>query len=153
MEQTMGNTMRCVFCEMVAGKVLASSVYDDDQALAFMDIRPAIPGHLLVVPKRHAMCLAELDEETGGHLFRTGMRLAAALRDSSLCCEGINFFLTDGAAAGQEIFHAHLHVIPRFTGDGFRFDAAWPMQPSRPELDDIASQIRQAYRHRYGDSH
>ncbi len=72
------------------------------------------------------------------------MRLAAVLRSSGLRCEGINLFLADGAVAGQEVFHVHLHVVPRFAGDAFRIEADWPVQPTRPEPDDIASQIRQA---------
>ncbi len=134
----------CIFCEIVAGQSPASVVAEDDVALAFMDIRPVTPGHLLVVPKRHATHLAELDEATGGHLFRAGMHLTAALRRSGLRCEGINLFLADGAAAGQEVFHVHLHVFPRFAGDAFRIDADWSATPSRAELDAIAARVRGA---------
>ncbi len=134
----------CIFCEIVAGQSQASVVAEDDVALAFMDIRPVTPGHLLVVPKRHATHLAELDEATGGHLFRAGMHLTAALRRSGLRSEGINLFLADGAAAGQEVFHVHLHVVPRFAGDAFRIDADWSATPSRAELDAIAARVRGA---------
>lgn len=134
----------CVFCEIVAGESPASVVHEDDRALAFMDIRPAIPGHLLVVPKRHAAYLADLDEETGGHLFRVGMRTAAALRSSGLRCEGVNLFLADGEAAGQEVFHVHLHGFPRFAGDAVRIDADWSAAPPRTELDEVAARIRTA---------
>jgi len=138
----------CVFCEIVAGRAPASAVHEDDRALAFVDIRPAIPGHLLVIPKRQATHLADLDEETGGHLvgsaFVVGMRLAAALRRSGLRCEGITVFLADGEAAGQEVSHVHLHVIPRFANDGFRIDADWSAQPDRAELDAIAARLRAA---------
>jgi len=147
----MSNVVDCVFCQIVARQAPVSAVHEDDQALAFMDIRPAIPGHLLVVPKRHAAYLADLDEETGGHLFRVGMRLAAGLRRSAVRCEGVNLFLADGAAAGQEVFRVHVHVIPRFAGDGFRIDANWSVQPSRAELDDTAAQIRHAYLGLSGD--
>ncbi|MBA2518786.1 MAG: HIT family protein, partial [Chloroflexia bacterium] len=109
----------CIFCDIVADRAPASVVHDDASCLAFMDIRPVTSGHLLVVPKRHAADLAGLDEPTGGHLFRVAMRLPAALRWTDLPCDGINLFLADGVAAGQEVFHVHLHVFPRYPGDSF----------------------------------
>lgn len=134
----------CPFCAIAAGTAPASIVYDDGAVLAFLDIRPVTPGHLLVVPRRHAPFLADLDEATGGRLFVVAMRLAAALRGSGLRCDGINLFLADGEAAGQEVFHAHLHVVPRFAGDGFGIVADWSAAPERGELDDVAAKIRVA---------
>jgi diadenosine tetraphosphate (Ap4A) HIT family hydrolase len=134
----------CVFCAIVAGTEPASVIYDDPEVLAFMDIRPINPGHILVVPKRHASNLAELDEPTGAWMFRVAMRLAGALRASGLRCEGVNLFLADGEAAGQEVFHVHLHAVPRFAGDNFSIDAAAPQAP-RAELEAIAAQLRDTY--------
>ena len=134
----------CIFCAIVAGTAPTSVVYEDDVSLGFMDIQPVNPGHLLVIPKRHAAGLAELDEQTGGHLFQVAMRMAAALRRSGLPCEGINFFLADGEVAFQDVFHVHLHVIPRSAGDTFKIDADWSAQPPRAELDDLAARIRNA---------
>ncbi len=132
----------CIFCAIVAGTAPASVIYDDAEVLAFLDIQPVTPGHLLVIPKRHAPLLADLDEATGARVFRVAMRLARALRASGLRCEGINLFLADGEAAGQEVFHVHLHVFPRFVGDSFRIDADWPVRPPRAELDAMAAQLR-----------
>jgi histidine triad (HIT) family protein len=132
----------CVFCAIVAGSAPASIVYDDADLLAFMDIRPVTSGHLLIIPKRHAPFLADLDEATGARMFTVAMRLAQAMRVSGLRCEGINLFLADGEAAFQEVFHTHLHVIPRFVGDTFRIDADWSVTPSRADLDEIAAQVR-----------
>ena len=136
----------CVFCEILAGEEPASFLYRDDRCSAFMDIQPVNPGHLLVIPKRHARNLADLDEETGALMFRVAQRLAGALRQSGLRCEGVNLFLADGAAAGQEVFHVHLHVIPRYAGDGFglRFSPAYYQLPPRLELDQLAQRIRSA---------
>jgi histidine triad (HIT) family protein len=120
-------------------------VHDDADLLAFLTIGPVTPGHLLVIPKRHAPYLADLDEATGARMFIIGMRLARALRASGLRCEGLNLFLADGEAAFQEVFHTHLHVFPRFAGDSFRIDADWSNTPSRAELDEIAAQVRAAY--------
>ncbi|MDW8317872.1 MAG: HIT family protein [Anaerolineae bacterium] len=131
---------RCIFCDIVAGLAPASVVHRDERCVAFMDLYPITPGHLLVVPRRHAASLAELDPADGGHLFVTAQRMAAALRRSGLRCEGVNLFLADGEAAGQEIFHVHLHVVPRFAGDGVKVRAATG-RPTRGELDAHAAAI------------
>lgn len=136
----------CVFCRIVQGEAPASIVYADEVAKAFMDIQPVNPGHLLVVPNTHASSLSELPEHTGGHLFVVAQRVAAALRESGLRCEGVNLFLADGEAAFQDVFHVHLHVLPRYVGDGFgqRFGPHYGRRPSRAELDDVAQKIRMA---------
>lgn len=131
----------CAFCRVVAGTLESSRVYEDDEVLAFMDIQPVTDGHLLVIPKRHAPHLADLDERLGMSLFRVGQRLAGALRASGLPCEGVNLFLADGEAAFQEVFHVHLHVFPRTAGDGFRIEADWRERP-RAELDETAERVR-----------
>jgi histidine triad (HIT) family protein len=135
----------CVFCDIIQGNAPASVVYADGLVMAFMDIQPVNEGHLLVVPRAHAANLAALDAEVGGHLFQVGSRLAAAVRKSGARCEGVNLFLADGEAAGQEVFHVHLHVIPRFGGDGFglRFNPDYFRLPERAALDQVAASVRQ----------
>jgi histidine triad (HIT) family protein len=135
----------CVFCDILAGILPSSPVYQDEACLAFLDIQPVNPGHVLVIPKVHAVFLADLPAELGGSLFKAGMQIAAALRASELDCEGVNFQLADGEAAGQEVFHVHLHVIPRFKGDGFglKFGPGYTQLPPRSELDAIGTQLRQ----------
>jgi len=134
-----------VFCEIVAGRAESSLVYEDEHVIAFMDIRPLTPGHVLVVPRSHADYLEDLGEDLGARLFRAGHRLARALRRSGLPCDGVNLFLADGEAAFQEVFHVHLHVLPRTPGDGFRIKAAW-RRPGREELDLAAAKVRQGIR-------
>jgi histidine triad (HIT) family protein len=131
----------CIFCDIVAGRSPASMLYTDDLVCSFLTIGPINPGHLLVIPNRHLASLAELNEQTGAHLFTVSMRMAAALRRSNLHYEGINFFLADGEAAFQDVFHVHIHVFPRFAGDSFKIDADWTSQPTRTELNAIAEQI------------
>ncbi|MFQ5919418.1 MAG: HIT family protein [Thermoplasmata archaeon] len=140
----------CVFCGIVAGEIPASVVYEDDRVVAFLDIRPVNPGHLMVIPRGHATLLADVDEETGAHVFRVAHRLARSLRDSGLRCEGVNLFLADGEAAFQEVPHLHLHVFPRFKGDAFKIDADWDTHPSREELEAVAAVVREAYEGRFG---
>ena len=136
----------CVFCRILAGDLEASVVWQDDVCTAFMDIQPVNPGHLLVVTNAHAGGMGDIDEEVAAHLMRIGHRLTAALRRSGLRCDGVNLFLADGAAAMQEIFHVHLHVFPRFRGDGFglKFGPDYFQKPSRQALDAAAKQVRDA---------
>lgn len=133
--------MDCVFCRIVAGNADASVVYEDDRLLAFCDLNPVNSGHLLIIPKIHRAGLVDLDESDGSQMFVIAQRLAAAIRRSGLRCEGVNLFLADGLAAGQEVFHVHLHVFPRYRGDRFRLDTG--QQPaSRRDLDAIAARVR-----------
>jgi diadenosine tetraphosphate (Ap4A) HIT family hydrolase len=126
----------------VAGAAEASVVLDDGDVLGFLDVSPATSGHLLVVPKRHVTDLASLDPATGAAMFEAGRRLVAAVR-AALGSPGVNLFLADGEAAGQEVFHVHLHVLPRYAGDGFGVQAEFS-SPSRAELDETASVVRRA---------
>ncbi len=135
----------CIFCQIVAGASPASVFYQDDVVLGFMDVRPVNPGHALIIPKVHAAYLADLDEATGRHLWTITQRTAAVIRESGVRCEGINLFLADGEAAFQEVFHLHMHVLPRYPGDAFRLVADWGAEPSRRELDRVAAKIEQAF--------
>jgi histidine triad (HIT) family protein len=141
-----GFVVECVFCRIVEGGLPASVVASDEKTMAFMDIQPVNPGHVLVIPKNHACLLSELDETTGAQIFRMATRVARALRDSGVKCEGVNLFLADGESAGQEVPHIHLHVIPRFHGDGFRmrFGSHYGQRPARTELNSVAARIAEA---------
>ena len=134
----------CIFCEILAGQAEGSFVYRDDLCAAFLDIHQPTAGKLLIVPNQHATYLADLPPATGGHMFQVAQQLAAVLRRSGLRCEGVNLFLSDGRAAGQDVFHVHLHVLPRFAGDGIRlqFGQAHAIYPLRTELDRLAVEIR-----------
>ena len=142
----MDHASDCIFCKIFAGELAVSLVHHDDLCTAFMDIQPVNPGHMLVVPNRHATYLADLREEEGAQMFRVAQRLAAALRQSGVKCEGLNFFLADGEAAGQEVFHVHLHVFPRYRGDGLglKFSSHYANSVKRAELDEVAEKIRRA---------
>ena len=120
--------------------------FEDADVIAFMDIQPVNPGHVLVVPVRHATHLADTDAESAGRLMAVAHRVAAALRASGVRCEGVNLFLADGEAAMQEVPHVHLHVFPRWRGDGFglRFVPDYSTPPPRAALDEAAARIRGA---------
>jgi diadenosine tetraphosphate (Ap4A) HIT family hydrolase len=133
----------CIFCAIVAREAEASVVFEDETVVVFMDLNPVTPGHLLVVPRRHAVGLEDLDQTTSAHVWSVGHDMAHALRRSSLRCEGINVLLCDGEAAFQTVFHFHLHVIPRHAGDGWTLKAESPTR-ERPLLDSDAQAIRDA---------
>lgn len=135
---------QCIFCNIINSKAPASIVYKDEICIAFMDIRPFNEGHLLVMSNKHAAYLADLDPETGGYMFKIAQKLSKAIRDSGIKCEGIDLFLADGEAAGQEIFHLHFHILPRYKGDGFglKFGRDYVEPPKRFELDKVAKDIK-----------
>ena len=139
-------TNSCVFCAIVAGEAPASTVYRDETVIAFMDIRPANPGHVLVVPLEHADSILDIrDEAILARMFSVGRQVAAALTDSGVRVEGFNLFLANGTVAGQTVFHTHLHVLPRFGGDGLGFSrAANARMPLQSDLSELAQRIRRA---------
>jgi histidine triad (HIT) family protein len=139
----------CVFCDIVAGNAPVSVVYQDDIVITIMTIGPVNPGHVMVIPRKHVPYLADMDEETGMHLFRIAMRIERAIWNSGVQCEGTNMFLADHEAAFQEVFHLHLHIIPRFRGDSFTVDGDWSTKSTRQELDEIAVRIRHSYQSFY----
>ncbi len=118
-------------------------MYEDKTVVAFMTLHPVTPGHLLVVPRKHAVGLEDLDAATGARVWSVPLDMARALRRSATHCEGINVFLCDGEAAFQIVLHFHLHVIPRYAGDG------WTILPDEVErerslLDREARMIKDA---------
>ena len=136
--------MECVFCDLIEGLAPLSEVHRDGQVIAFMDIQPVNPGHVLVAPIQHSPDLADLDLEVGAQLFRVAQHVAHAIRSSQHRAEGINLFLADGEVAGQEVLHVHLHVFPRYKGDGvgLRFGPNYLNLPHRSQLDATAHELK-----------
>ena len=134
----------CIFCDILTGLAPASFIYQDDLCAAFMDIRPVNPGHVLVVPRAHTELLTELDEASVGHMLKVAQQVDVALRTSGIKCEAASLIIADGRAAGQDVFHVHLHVIPRFRGDGhhFHLNPSAFNHPTVAELEKHAELIR-----------
>jgi len=135
--------MGCVFCDIVSGAAPASIVYEDDRVAAFLDLCPVNPGHALVIPKRHVADLQSCSSGVTGELFVCAQRVASAVVRAT-GATGFNVWTANGADAGQEIFHLHLHVLPRFRDDefGLRFPKGYPRERSRDELEEMAATIR-----------
>ena len=113
--------MSCVFCAIVAGEAPAIRIYEDDDYLAILDIRPIVRGHTLVIPKKHTVDLTDTPADTIADLVRIGQRIGKAARASELEADGNNIAINDGKAAFQSVFHIHLHVAPRKSGDKLSF--------------------------------
>jgi diadenosine tetraphosphate (Ap4A) HIT family hydrolase len=134
---------QCIFCRIVRGEAEAHVVYREDRVTAFLDIHPVTRGHLLVVPHTHAPDLASLEPRDAAAMMVAARHLAGAVRRAPLGVDGVNLHLADGAVAGQSVFHAHLHVIPRYAGDGFGFRRPLGGTESAPaDLAAVAEQIR-----------
>ena len=106
----------CVFCQIVAGSAPAIRVYEDEDYLGFLDIRPFTRGHTLVIPKQHSVDLTDTPAPTLAGMLTVGQRIAQATRASGLAATGNNVAINDGKSAFQSVFHIHLHVIPRRDG-------------------------------------
>ncbi len=112
--------MACVFCEIVAGNAPAVRIYEDDDHLAFLDIRPFTAGHTLVIPKTHTVDITDTPAGTVAGMMAVGHRIAQAAR-RGLGATGTNLAVNDGKSAFQSVFHIHLHVVPRRDGDKIAF--------------------------------
>ena len=113
--------MSCIFCAVIAGEAPAVRVYEDDNYLAILDIRPIVRGHTLVLPKQHTVDLTDTPADTLAGMVTVGQRIAKAARASELKADGNNIVINDGKAAFQSVFHIHLHVAPRQDGDKLSF--------------------------------
>ena len=135
----------CIFCEIVRGSSPVSWVYQDDTVVAFMDIQPITQGHMLVVPREHAVLMTDINETAAMRTFRVARKLAAVARHT-LGASGINIIVMDGEAAYQDVPHFHVHVIPRYPRDGFglTFPESYEQKPARAQLDAIAAALHAA---------
>jgi diadenosine tetraphosphate (Ap4A) HIT family hydrolase len=135
----------CVFCQIVRGEAEASFVHQDDAIVAFMDIQPITQGHMLVVPREHTVWMKDVTDQVALRAFRVARQLAAVV-PATLGAGGVNLFVADGEVAFQDVPHFHIHVIPRYAGDGFSltFPPGYTNPPSRAQLEAIATGIRGA---------
>ena len=135
----------CIFCEILKGNSPASYTYQDDTVVAFMDIQPITHGHMLVVPRAHAVLMSDVEDSVAMRSFRVARQLGSIAR-TTLGAAGVNLFVADGEAAFQDVPHFHVHVIPRYPKDGFglTFPSKYNQPPSRAQLETIAEAIRAA---------
>jgi histidine triad (HIT) family protein len=135
--------MSCVFCEIVARNTPAIRIYEDDDYLAILDIRPFTRGHTLVMPKEHTVDLTDTAPEVCAQMVTLGQRIARAARDSGLHADGNNVVINDGRAAFQSVGHIHLHVVPRHNGDKLSFAKGMLLRRD-PDREETGRILREA---------
>ncbi len=130
----------CLFCKIIDGEIPSTKVYEDDTVLAFLDIHPVNIGHTLVIPKAHHTNLYETEDKTLAHMMTVVKKLSIAVK-GALNADGINIEMNNEAGAGQLIFHTHIHIIPRFSGDGLKH---WPSARgyNEGEATEVSTKIK-----------
>jgi histidine triad (HIT) family protein len=134
---------QCIFCKIAGKQASAHVVHEDERTLAFMDLFPVADGHVLVIPKRHATNLLDCEDADLAAVIARSRRIAGAMRDV-LGLKGIGVFQLNGAAAGQTVFHYHMHLIPRREGEGLAIHGRGQGDPVR--LAEIAAHLAKALR-------
>ncbi len=130
----------CVFCGIVAGRIPSTKVHEDELTLAFMDIGEVNPGHVLVAVKPHVENIYGLDETLAAAVLQTAARVARAVK-KTYSPEGLTLYQANGSAAGQTVYHFHLHIVPRYEKDGMNL--TWPVNnPPREQLEANAAKLR-----------
>lgn len=125
----------CIFCKIANGEIPSKSIYEDEEFKVILDLGPATKGHALILPKSHAADLFELPEETAGKAMMLARKLGRQMKEN-LYADGFNLVQNNGEAAGQTVKHFHLHLIPRYKGDGQNI--LWnPGETSQEELEEI----------------
>jgi histidine triad (HIT) family protein len=137
-----GHDPSCIFCRIVRGEIPSSKVLETEHALAFLDLNPVNPGHLLVVPKVHHADLSELPDDVAAETARLIPRLSRAIR-AATGADGLNLVVNNGKVAGQTVFHGHWHLIPRHTDDAVRWP--WPhVAYASGAMDEMLAKIGEA---------
>lgn len=129
----------CIFCKIANGEIPSKTIYEDDKYRVILDLGPATKGHALILPKDHYANLYELPDENAAEVLVLAKKMATKMT-SALGCDGFNIVQNNGETAGQTVFHFHMHLIPRYIGDGQKI--GWnPGEPTQDELAAIANQI------------
>ena len=128
----------CIFCKIIAGEIPSTAVYEDEDFRAILDVNPAARGHVIILPKKHAANIFELDEAEASKVLPIAKKIATAVM-KTYHCDGVNILQNNGEAAGQTVFHLHVHVVPRYYGDGVNI--MWKAGET-PDLQAVADEIK-----------
>ena len=131
----------CLFCQIARGERTSHTIFDKDGVVAFLDIFPCTPGHTLVIPRQHYATLSEMPSEEVGRLFQVAAMVATKMQ-SALGAAGFNLGINSGKAAGQEVFHVHIHIIPRYPDDGGGSMKSVAHFKGKESLEQIAAKLR-----------
>ncbi|OEU46009.1 MAG: histidine triad (HIT) protein [Desulfobacterales bacterium S7086C20] len=133
--------MDCIFCKIINGEIPSEKVYEDDKVFAFMDINPLNDGHVLIIPKSHAGTIHEIGEDDFLAVMSATHKLAAAVR-KALNPDGINLLQLNGKAANQVVPHLHVHIVPRWSGDGLTVSQWEIVAGNMEKVKNVAEQIK-----------
>ncbi|MDC7125280.1 MAG: HIT family protein [Spirochaetales bacterium] len=142
------NDNDCIFCKIIRKEIPSTVLYEDELVMAFMDVMPVNPGHVLIIPKEHQQYVSDVSPEAASRMFEVARKINTATRKSGLKCDDINFMVSDGPAASQEVAHCHLHSIPRYEGDGVKFvfpgkaDGMAAIEDLKEAADKIKSNLK-----------
>ena len=129
----------CIFCKIASGEIPSKTLYEDDDFRVILDLGPATKGHALILPKEHYANLYELPEDTAGEAMKLAKKMATKMTER-LACKGFNLVQNNGEIAGQTVFHFHMHMIPRYQGDGQKI--GWsPREVTQEDLEEIKNII------------
>lgn len=129
----------CIFCKIANGEIPSKTLFEDEKFRVILDLAPAAKGHALILPKEHFANIYELPEETAADVIKLAKRMVTRMTEK-LSCDGFNLVQNNGEIAGQTVFHYHMHLIPRYEGDGQKI--GWkPGSPSQEELEAVRKQI------------
>lgn len=131
----------CIFCKLSNGEIPTNALYEDDIVKVIFDLNPASKGHVLIIPKNHFDDIYSMDNDTAAHVFQIAVKVSKAMKEA-LNCDGLNIVQNNGEAAGQTVFHFHMHIIPRYEGD--TVDIKWV--PGKAEAEEI-TQIKEKIAH------
>ncbi|RLG20135.1 HIT family protein [Candidatus Micrarchaeota archaeon] len=133
----------CIFCKIAKGEMNAARIYEDEHCIAFLDINPVNKGHALVIPKKHYEAVLDMPEEEGVALAKASVKVGKAVKRAT-GADGINLVHNIGKAAGQLVFHAHVHLIPRFTMDNMHFDWSRKKYESKDEQEEYRKKLEES---------
>ncbi|MBW6461847.1 MAG: HIT family protein [DPANN group archaeon] len=138
--------MDCIFCKIISGDIPAKIVYEDATSIAFLDITPCAKGHTVVIPKKHYDTFQDIDENAVRDLF-TSVKMVAKAVEKGTGADGSNIGLNNKKAAGQEVPHIHIHIIPRYEGDGGgAIQSIINTHPNTDNLDDLKEKIKYCFK-------
>lgn len=130
----------CIFCKIANGEIPSNTLYEDEDFRVILDIEPATKGHALIIPKKHFANLYELDEEHASKAFVLAKKMAEKIK-SAVNCDGLNVVQNNGVAAGQTVFHFHMHLVPRYKNDNAGLDMP-NKKAADYDLSEVAAKIR-----------
>ena len=133
----------CIFCKIANGDIPTNALYEDELVKVIFDLGPASKGHVLILPKNHFDNIYDLDDATAAHIFKTAVKIANAMK-VSLDFDGLNVLQNNGEAAGQTVFHFHMHIIPRYNGD--TVNVGWePGNITAEEIEELKNTISKGF--------